>query len=124
MSKAHPILNLAADIYFGLWIPVYDDCDVLTQKYTPLHKISHYCFSTVVSMDSLSILIFFLALHLESNHEYSTYLSEEDEQLWSDAILLPALNKVVESSNIMQHYPASVDIANLDATAISAEGLA
>ncbi|KAN0103560.1 hypothetical protein V8E51_011873 [Hyaloscypha variabilis] len=60
----------------------------------------------------------------ESDHEHSTYLSEEDEQLWSDAIILPALNKIIESSNIMQHYPASADIASLDSTAISAEGLA
>ncbi|KAN0095005.1 hypothetical protein V8E51_015716 [Hyaloscypha variabilis] len=124
MPKAHPILNLAADIHFGLRVPVYNGRDVLTQKYTPLHKIPHYCFGTVVGMDSLSILIFFPALHLESDHEHSTYLSEEDEQLWSDAIILPALNKIIESSNIMQHYPASADIASLDSTAISAEGLA
>ncbi|KAN0108918.1 hypothetical protein V8E51_008660 [Hyaloscypha variabilis] len=124
MPKAHPILNLAADIHFGLRVPVYNGRDVLTQKYTPLHKIPHYCFGTVVGMDSLSILIFFPALHLESDHKHSTYLSEEDEQLWSDAIILPALNKIIESSNIMQHYPASADIASLDSTAISAEGLA
>lgn len=124
MPKAHPILNLAADIHFGLQVPVYNGRDVLTQKYTPLHKIPHYCFGTVVGMDSLSILIFFPALHLESDYEHSTYLSEEDEQLLSDAIILPALNKTIESSNIMQHYPASADIANLDSTAISAEGLA
>jgi hypothetical protein len=30
-------------------------------------------------MDLLSILVFFLALYLESNYKYSTYLSEEDE---------------------------------------------
>jgi len=124
MPKAHPILNLAADIHFGLQVPVYNGRDVLTQKYTPLHKIPHYCFGTVVGMDSLSILIFFPALHLESDYEHSTYLSEEDEQLLSDAIILPALNKTIESSNIMQHYPTSADIANLDSTAISAEGLA
>jgi hypothetical protein len=76
MPKAHPILNLAADIYFGLRVLVYNSRDVLTQKYTPLYKIPYYYFSTVVSMDSLSILIFFLALHLESNYEHSTYLSE------------------------------------------------
>ncbi len=124
MPKAHSILNLAADIHFGLRVPAYNNRDVLTQKYTPLHKIPHYCFGTVIGMDSLSILIFFPALHLESNYEHSTYLSEEDEQLLSDAIILPALNKIIGSSNIMQHYPASADIANLDSTAISAEGLA
>jgi hypothetical protein len=79
MPRAHPILNLAADIHFRLRILVYNTRGVLTQKYTPLYKIPHYCFSTIVSMDSLYILIFFLALHLESDHEHSTYLSEENE---------------------------------------------
>ncbi len=124
MPRAHPILNLAADIHFRLRIPVYNTRGVLTQKYTPLYKIPHYCFSTMVGMDSLCILIFFPALHLESDYEHSTYLSEEDEQLLSDAIILPALNKIIGSSNIMQHYPASANIANLDSTAISVKGLA
>jgi hypothetical protein len=52
-------------------------------------------------MDSLYILIFFSALYLESNYKYSTYLSKEDEQLLSNAIILPALNKIIGSSNIM-----------------------
>jgi hypothetical protein len=81
MPRAHPILNLAADIHFGLRVPVYNARGALTQKYTPLHKIPHYCFSTAIGMDSLSILIFFPALHLESNYKHSTYLSEQDEQL-------------------------------------------
>ena len=124
MPRAHPILNLAADIHFGLRVPVYNARGALTQKYTPLHKIPHYCFGTAIGMDSLSILIFFPALHLESDYEHSTYLSEQDEQLWYDAILGPAVNKTIGSSNIMQHYPASANIASLDSTAISAEGLA
>jgi hypothetical protein len=76
MPRAYPILNLAANIHFSLQVLVYNTRGALTQKYTPLHKIPHYCFSTVIGMDSLSILIFFLALHLESNYKHSTYLSE------------------------------------------------
>jgi hypothetical protein len=79
MLKAYPILNLVADIYFRLWVLVYNSYNVLIQKYTPLYKIPYYYFSIVVSMDSLSILVFFLALYLESNYKYSTYLSEEDK---------------------------------------------
>lgn len=41
---AHPILNLSADIHFGLRVPSYNQRGVLTQKYTPIHKITHYCF--------------------------------------------------------------------------------
>jgi hypothetical protein len=79
MPKAYPILNLAADIYFGLRVLVYNSRNILIQKYTPLYKIPHYYFGMVVGMDLLSILVFFLALYLESNYEYLTYLSEEDE---------------------------------------------
>jgi hypothetical protein len=81
MPKAHSILNLEADIHFGLRVPVYNGRDVLTQKYTPLYKIPHYCFDTVIGMDSLSILVFFPALYLESDYEYSTYLSKQDKGL-------------------------------------------
>jgi hypothetical protein len=54
---------------------VYNDRDILTQKYTPLHKIPYYYFDTVIRIDSLSILVF-LALHLESDYEYTTYVSK------------------------------------------------
>ena len=124
MPKAHSILNLAADIHFGLRVPVYNKRGVLKHEYTPLHKIPHYCFGTVIGMDSLSVLVFFPALHLESDYEHSTYLSKQDEELWYDAILGPAINRTIGSSNILQYYPASAKIANLDSTAISAEGLA
>ncbi len=124
MPKAYPILNLAADIHFGLRVPVYNTRGVLTQKYTPLYEISHYCFGTAFGMDSLSILIFFPALHLESDYKHSTFLSEQDERLWYNAILGPAISKTIGSSNIIQHYPASANIANLDSTAILTKGLA
>jgi hypothetical protein len=76
MPRAHLILNLVADIYFSLRVLVYNARRVLIQKYTLLYKIPYYYFSTIIGIDSLSILIFFLALYLESNYEYSTYLSE------------------------------------------------
>jgi hypothetical protein len=76
MPRAYLILNLVANIYFGLWVPVYSTRGALTQKYTPLYKIPYYYFGTIIRMDSLLILIFFLALHLESNYKHSTYLSE------------------------------------------------
>jgi len=65
-----------ANIYFGLQVLVYNNRGILTYKDTLLYKIPYYYFSTTVSIDSLSILIFFLALYLESNYKYSTYLSE------------------------------------------------
>ena len=79
MLKAYLILNLAADIYFRLRVPVYNARGVLIEKYTLLYKIPYYCFGTIIRIDSLSILVFFLALYLESDYKHSTYLSKQDE---------------------------------------------
>lgn len=81
MPKVYSIFNLAANIYFGLRIPVYNKRDVLAQKYTPLYKIPYYYFSTIVNINPLSIFIFFLTLYLKSDYKYSTYLSKEDKRL-------------------------------------------
>jgi hypothetical protein len=122
--KSHPILNLTADIHFGLHVPVYNQRGVLAQRYAPLHKIPHSCFGTVIGIETLLMFMFFPALYQDSNYEHSTYLSKEDQGLWYDTVISPALNKVIRSSNLMQHYPASARIVDLDSTAISAEGLA
>jgi hypothetical protein len=74
-------------------------------------------------METMLILIFFPALHVESNHEHTTYLSKEDYELFYDGILSPAIHKIVKSSNIVSHYPATARIASLDATVLSRESL-
>ncbi|KAK6591266.1 hypothetical protein H4I96_00003 [Botrytis cinerea] len=123
LPKAHSILNLTADIHFALKIPTYNNRGILIERATPLHKIPHYCFGNAIGMESLLIFIFFPALHLESNYQHTSYLSNEDNELFFDAIVSPALNRVIQSSNIIQHYPASARISQLDAMAISTEGL-
>jgi len=122
--KVHPFLNLDADIHFGLKVPSYNQRGVLTQKYVPLHKIPHYCFGSVIGMESLLMFVFFPALHTESDYEHSTHLSKQDQELWYDAILGPAIHHTIQSSNILQHYPATARIAAVDSTALSAESLA
>ena len=122
--KSHPFLNLSGDIHFGLKVPTYTHRGDLAEKYVPLHKIPHYCFGSVLGMESLFIYIFFPALHAEREHGPSTYLSSQDQQLWYDAVLSPALKKTIGCSNILQHYPASAHVASLDSTALSAETLA
>jgi hypothetical protein len=122
--KGHAVLNLAADIHFGLKVPVYNKRGVLTQAYAPLHKIPHYCFGTILGMETLLMYVFFPALHRDSDYEHSTYLSKQDQELWYDAILNPALNKTVASSNLMLHYPATARIVEMDSTAISGERFA
>ena len=95
----------------------------VAEKFMPLHRIPHYCFGSAIGMESLFIYIFFPALHQDSAHEHTTYLSYQDQQLWYDAVLSPALKKTVGCSNVLQYYPASAHVANLDATALSAESL-
>ncbi|KFY67914.1 hypothetical protein V497_00153, partial [Pseudogymnoascus sp. VKM F-4516 (FW-969)] len=74
-------------------------------------------------MDELLMFVFFPSLHEASDYEHSMYLSKHDQQLWLDAIVIPSIYKVVDSSNILGHYPASSCIADLDSMAVSAEGL-
>jgi hypothetical protein len=119
--KPYPFLNLAADIHFGLEVPAYNSHGDLTKKFMPLHKIPHYCFGSIIGIESLFIYIFFPTLYLSSQHKHSTYLSHQDQELWYDAVLSPAINKTIGCSNILQHYPASANIANLNSTALSAE---
>ncbi|KAF2177169.1 hypothetical protein K469DRAFT_697471 [Zopfia rhizophila CBS 207.26] len=121
--KPHPFLNLSADIHFGLKVPAYNGRGDLTKKYVPLHKIPHYCFRSVIGMDLLLIYIFFPTLHIESDYEHSTYLSYQNQQLWYDAVLSPTLKKTIKCSNILQHYPASAHVTELDSTMLSAESL-
>ena len=121
--KAHPVLNLTGDIHFGLKVPGSTIMNNPFLRYIPLHKISHYCFGRLVGMSDLLMFIYFPALHKESDHEHTSYLSKRDEQLWLDGILLPCITKVVKSSNILLNYPASSRIADLAYTAISAESL-
>jgi hypothetical protein len=122
--KVHPFLNLDADIHFGLKVPSYNKRGILTQKYAPLHKIPHYCFGSIIGMEGLLMFVFFPALHVESDYEHSTYLSKQDQELWYDAVLAPAIHKTIQSSNILQYYPATARIADIDSTTLSAESLA
>ncbi|OCK73033.1 hypothetical protein K432DRAFT_411073 [Lepidopterella palustris CBS 459.81] len=77
--KAHPILNLTADIHFGLRVAIYGDSRGPGQKYVLLYKIPHYYFGIVISIKTLSIFVFFPALHAESNYKYSTYLGTQNQ---------------------------------------------
>jgi hypothetical protein len=124
LPKNHAILTIDADIHFGLRAPVYNKRGVLTTTYIPLHKLPNYCIGNVVGMTPLFIYIFFPALHTESNYEHSNHLSNEDHELLYDGVISPSMNKTIRSSNLMQHYPATARIVNIDATTISKEHLA
>jgi hypothetical protein len=122
--KAHPFLNLNADIHFGLRVPSYNKRGDLIQRYEPLHKIPHYCFGSLIGMETILLFIFFPGLHTDSDYEHTTFLSKEDYQLFYDGVLSPAINKTIYSSNVLLHYPATARVASIDSAALSAEGLA
>ncbi|KAF7441634.1 hypothetical protein A1F99_140680 [Pyrenophora tritici-repentis] len=120
--QAHPILNLDADIHFSLIVSAYNSRGDLVTRTLPLHKIPHYCFGSVAgSTKSLRLFIFFPELHLESQYEHTTYLSKQDQQLWLDAVLLPAIGKTVNDSTLVSYLPVSEDNASKGVTAASAE---
>ncbi|PVH92672.1 hypothetical protein DM02DRAFT_604978, partial [Periconia macrospinosa] len=56
-----------------------------------------------------------------AQYEHSTYLSKQDQQLWLDAVLLPAIRKTVDDSTLASYLPASEDIASRGTTAASVE---
>lgn len=122
--RSHAFLNFSQDIHFSLTVRAYNNRDDLVTRNLPLHTIPHYCFGTVIGMETLFIYMFFPELRLESHYSHTTYLSTQDQELWYDAVLLPALRKTVGSSNMLQHYPVSAHIAKLDATALATESFA
>ncbi|KAF2818927.1 hypothetical protein CC86DRAFT_432698 [Ophiobolus disseminans] len=122
--QSHAFLNFSQDVHFSLNVPAYNSRGDLKERRLPLHKIPHYCIGTAVGMDSLSLFVFFPKLHMDSSYEHSTYLSTEDQQLWYDAVLFPALTKTLGDSNLAQHYPVSAQVASLDAAALAAESFA
>jgi hypothetical protein len=52
--------------------------------------------------------MFFLELRLESPYKHSNFLSKEDQQLWLDAVLLPALDALSQGGSWDQPYPRAV----------------
>ncbi|KAJ4330976.1 hypothetical protein N0V95_009970, partial [Ascochyta clinopodiicola] len=70
----------------------------------------------------LLVYVFFPELHLESPYKHSTFLSKQDQQLWLDAVLLPALDALVPAAR-MKYYPHLEDIAAIDITTLLKEAL-
>jgi hypothetical protein len=121
--RAYTTLNLDADIHFSLPVRAYNARNAITTKNIPLHKIPHYCFGAVTSnIRSLLVYVFFPELRMESLYKHSNFLSKQDQQLWLDAVLLPALDVLVPAAR-MKYYPHSEDIAAIDTTTSSKETL-
>jgi len=124
-AKPYAHINLTADIHFGLRVLAYNNNGVLTTTYMRFDKIPYYCIGRVNGIESFSMFIFFLQLYLESDYKRDiTIFSKRDYEVLYDGIIGPALNKILDSLNPMQHYSASARIIQLDATALSKKSYA
>ena len=122
--KAYSILNLNTDIYFGLKVSKLTSYSILSKRYAPFYKIPYYCFGTLIGIEQILLFVFFLVLYTKSNYKHTIYLSKQDQQLWFDNVLNPAINKTIGSSNILEYYSATLCIAEINSTATFAKGLA
>jgi hypothetical protein len=59
-------------------VPAYNNCGDLKERRLPLYKIPHYYIGTAIGIESLSLYIFFLELHMDSSYKHLTYLSTKD----------------------------------------------
>ncbi|KAF2844277.1 hypothetical protein T440DRAFT_523630 [Plenodomus tracheiphilus IPT5] len=122
--RSHAFLNINQDIHFSLPEAAFNQNGEVVTQHVPLHKIPHCCFGTAIGMESLAIFLFFPELRIDSQYEHSNFLSTSDHELWYDAILFPALTKVVGDANQLQHYPVPAHVARLDASALASETFA
>ena len=115
--------NLAASVHFAICDSTIDaDAAEVVVDSVPLHLVPHYAFGQMVGLPDVLIYIFFPMLRHDVEYKTSSYLSNEDQDICFDTILLPCRNKAITSSNKRQHHPPSLRVADLESTAASAEG--
>ncbi|HEV2644800.1 MAG TPA: hypothetical protein VGU46_00395 [Acidobacteriaceae bacterium] len=103
----------------------------------PLHQIRHFCFGALEGQSGLLLYFMFPDYNfirgLDSSGRsrgsgngggsgskdkvYSTLLQRKDEVMLTDEIILPAINKIVASSNILSDFPATAAIIKANAQA-------
>lgn len=116
--------NLTASVHFAICDPTIDNNNEVVVDSVPLHLVPHYAFGQMVGLPDVVVYVFFPSLRREAEYKTSTHLSDNDQDIWFDTILLPCLNTAVRSSNKRQHHPPSRRVADLESTAASAEGYA
>lgn len=140
--KQYQPLSLKGSVHLGLKTLAYRGDGRLATEFRPLHQVRHYCFGHLVGASGVLIYIFFPNMIYEGGGSGSgggehrntgarkktnatrTMLKDEDEVLWIDSILLPAIYAVVQDSNILQHYPSSAAVIQADARASGSESYA
>lgn len=80
----------------------------------PVHKIPHYTFGRLVAFEDTSLYFLFPRLYRED--QQTSRLLDNDFKLWTDGVLLPAIYRHYESSQV-QNYPGSYDHGKHNSTA-------
>jgi len=136
LPRHYKALQLQGSVHLGLEVKERDGA-VAQKVWRPLHQIRHHCFGTLVGMP-LSLYLFYPEYdfwkgkkHDSGNRlkgtggsgsvKYSTTLNYADEALFLDQILLPALHEILDSSNIIQHFPTSAAQVKVNARALAKE---
>ena len=83
-------------------------------------RMKHLCIGTTPSAQHFRLYIFFPELPVTAGAKES-YLNLDEQQVWVDDILLPAL-RVVCPANVVQHHPHSFEEARTKALGYQREG--
>lgn len=126
-------LNLSSSVHLGLQVPSLNQKGREVQSWQPLHQIRHFCFGGVIGMSGLLLYVMFPQYNFirdldrgsgngagagaSTKDKVITLMRREDEVMLIDEIILPAIYKVVQSANILQHYPTSA--ASIKANALA-----
>ncbi|KAH9203049.1 hypothetical protein DL95DRAFT_509177, partial [Leptodontidium sp. 2 PMI_412] len=84
-----------------------------------VHEIPHYTLGRLIGFEDVSLYLLFPRLYREG--QQSSRLLDDDFQTWMDQVLLPAIYRHHDSSQV-QHYPSSYHHGKYNSTARGVEG--
>lgn len=97
LPKSFLVLNIVKDLHLVLRASYPTRNGRVASRYTPLHKIPHYCFGQLEGMESVKVYIFFPNLRSKIDHDYASFLTRKEDEDWLDLILAPSLQEVIKS---------------------------
>jgi len=80
LPKSFPILNIAKDIHLVLRASYTTKNGRLASRYTPLHKIPHYCFGQLEGIESVKVYIVFPNLRSKIDYDYTSFLTRKEDE--------------------------------------------
>ena len=116
------VSDLQSDLHLRSIPITYSDAEgVPHQVHRPVHQVPHYTFGRLMGMEDVSLYLLFPRLYRAE--QTCSKIRDEDFQLWTDGILLPAIHHTYGSAHA-QHYPSSYQHSRYNTTARGVETLA